>query len=66
MQYQHTRPQEEQDHEIVPIRRFGNREYCQECQKEVTRFPDNEGPEGLKALLWIGPHPRRGRGRGRT
>lgn len=68
MQYQHAIPQEEQDHEIVPIRRFDNREYCQECGKEARRFRDNEGPEALKALLWIGPPPRvrRRRAKGRS
>lgn len=56
--WQHVIPQREQDHEVRPknsefdvSRYVGEKFYCWKCDKEIKTVADNDGPEGLKALL---------------
>lgn len=51
--YQHVDPQpwDGKQHEIDPKYTFSGKEVCRVCWKPIMRVDDNEGPEGLKALL---------------
>lgn len=63
MKYQHIKPQREQDHVVTPatahrILKSGKKQtyflmplICNECGNKIKQVPDNDGPEGLKALL---------------
>ena len=53
MTYQHLVPQE-RTHEIEvewSDKKENRGRICKTCKKRVAMFDENEGPEGLKALL---------------